>query len=185
MTTTRAVTRGAIAGVIGSIAMGMVAMIAAATYQHKGFFTPLYHIASLVIPSTTMMHSAMAAAAGSTFTFSAGPALLGLMLHMMVGAGFGAVFGLILTRVPQLALVGRIVAGTVMGVVAFAASAFVLLPLMSVVANDPHVIRNMASIVGYPTFLLEHVAFGMVLGAASVSAPARALAASPRVPVSA
>ncbi|MDZ4268708.1 MAG: hypothetical protein U1D00_23980, partial [Mycobacterium sp.] len=48
---------GAVAGVIGSLAMAMFAMIAAATYQHTGFFTPLYHIGSLLLDPSTMMAS--------------------------------------------------------------------------------------------------------------------------------
>jgi hypothetical protein len=59
---------------------------------------------------------------------------------------------------------------TIAGVIVFAASAFVLLPAMSSVAQDAVAIRNMASMVGYPTFLLEHLLFGVVLGALSVSA---------------
>lgn len=172
--TTRTISRAALAGVIASVAMGMVAMIAAATYQDTGFFTPLYHIASLVVAPDSMMESMMAASAGTTFTFVAGPALVGLMIHMMVGAAFGAIFGLILTRLPELAAAPRIGAGIAFGVAAFAASAFVLLPMMSVVANDSDAIKNMASMVGYPTFLLEHVVFGMVLGALSISATAAA-----------
>lgn len=172
--TTRTISRAALAGVIASVAMGMVAMLAAATYQDTGFFTPLYHIASLVVAPDSMMESMMAASAGTTFTFVAGPALVGLMIHMMVGAAFGAIFGLILTRLPELATTARIGAGMAFGVAAFAASAFVLLPMMSVVANDSDAIKNMASMVGYPTFLLEHVVFGMVLGALSISATASA-----------
>lgn len=172
--TARTVSRAALAGVIASMAMGMVAMIAAATYQGTGFFTPLYHIASLVVSPDSMMKSMMAASAGTTFTFTAGAAVVGLMIHMMVGAGFGAIFGLILTRLPGLSVGARVLAGMAFGVVAFAASAFVLLPMMSVLANDSDAIRNMASMVGYPTFLLEHVVFGMVLGALSVSATAAA-----------
>lgn len=172
--TARTITRAALAGVIASVAMGMVAMMAAATYQDTGFFTPLYHIASLVVAPDSMMESMMAASAGTTFTFVAGPALVGLMIHMMVGAAFGAIFGLILTRLPELGAGARIGAGMAFGVAAFAASAFVLLPLMSVMANDADAIKNMASMVGYPTFLLEHVVFGMVLGALSVSATASA-----------
>ncbi len=41
--TARTITRATLAGVIASVAMSMVAMIAAATYQATGFFTPLYH----------------------------------------------------------------------------------------------------------------------------------------------
>jgi len=172
--TARPITRATLAGVIASVAMGMVAMIAAATYQATGFFTPLYHIASLVVAPDSMMESRMAASAGTAFTLEAGPALVGLMIHMMVGASFGAIFGLILTRLPDLGAGARIGAGMAFGVVAFAASAFALLPMMSVVANDADAIKNMASMIGYPTFLLQHVVFGMVLGALSVSATASA-----------
>lgn len=172
--TARTITRGALAGVIGSVAMGMVAMIAAATYQHTGFFTPLYHIASLVVAPDSMMTSMMAASTGSAFTFVAGPALVGLMIHMMVGAAFGAIFGLALTRLPALGVGARIGAGMVFGIFAFAASAFVLLPMMGAAANDADAITNMASMVGYPTFLLEHAVFGMVLGGLSMSATAAA-----------
>lgn len=172
--TARTISRTALAGIIASVAMGMVAMLAAATYQDTGFFTPLYHIASLVVAPDSMMDSMMAASAGTTFTFVAGPALVGLMIHMMVGAAYGAVFGLILTRLPEPATAARIGAGMAFGVAVFAASAFVLLPMMSVVANDADAIKNMADMVGYPTFLLEHVVFGMVLGALSVSATASA-----------
>lgn len=42
----RSARTGVIVGVIGSLMMAGYAMIASATYQHKGFFTPLYHIAS-------------------------------------------------------------------------------------------------------------------------------------------
>jgi hypothetical protein len=45
----RIVTVGAVGGALGAIVMAMYAMIAAATYQHTGFFTPLYHIASPII----------------------------------------------------------------------------------------------------------------------------------------
>lgn len=183
--TARTISRAVLAGVIASVAMGMVAMLAAATYQDTGFFTPLYHIASLVVAPDSMMESMMAASAGTTFTFVAGPALVGIVIHMMVGAMFGAVFGLILTRLPELATATRIGAGMAFGGVAFAASAFVLLPMMSVVANDSDAIKNMASMVGYPTFLLEHVVFGMVLGALSVSATATQPNASSRQAVTA
>lgn len=56
-------------------------------------------------------------------------------------------------------------AGALFGVVAFDLFAFGLLRPMSVVAMDADSVKNMASIVGYPTFLAEHVLFGLVLGA--------------------
>ncbi|MGK2854021.1 MAG: hypothetical protein ACSLE3_07970, partial [Microbacteriaceae bacterium] len=41
---------GAAAGAGASLVMAMYAMVAALTYQHTGFFTPLYHIASTLAP---------------------------------------------------------------------------------------------------------------------------------------
>ncbi|HKI29626.1 MAG TPA: hypothetical protein VKB32_09410 [Actinomycetota bacterium] len=84
-------------GVVAALVMAMFAMVAAATYQGTGFFTPLYHIASSLIDPATMMRSMEAAASGDAFTFSAGPAAVGVMLHLLTGAFWGAIFGLIVS----------------------------------------------------------------------------------------
>jgi len=76
--------------------MAAYAMIAAATYQGSGFFTPLYHIASVVISPADMMSSMKSATmGGSNFEFFAGAALLGALIHMMVGAMYGVGFGVL------------------------------------------------------------------------------------------
>ncbi len=77
---------GALLGAVAAIVMAMFALIAAATYQSTGFFTPLYHIASSVLDPSTMMRSMQAAGDGDTFVFSAGPAVVGLALHLLTGA---------------------------------------------------------------------------------------------------
>jgi hypothetical protein len=81
----RTILVGAAAGLVAAIVMGMVAMFAAATYQGTGFFTPLYHIASPIIGGDPMMASMDAATRGDVFTLDAGPALLGVAIHMMWG----------------------------------------------------------------------------------------------------
>lgn len=92
----RAALMGAVAGVIASLMMAAYAMIAAATYQGSGFFTPLYHIASVFISPADMMASMQSATmGGSNFEFFAGSALLGALTHMMVGAMYGAGFGVL------------------------------------------------------------------------------------------
>jgi hypothetical protein len=53
----RVVTIGAVGGPVGAVVMAIFAMIAVATYQHTGFFTPLYHIASPSIGTETMLRS--------------------------------------------------------------------------------------------------------------------------------
>jgi hypothetical protein len=160
---------GAVAGLVGSVLMAMYAMLAAATYQHNGFFTPMYHIASTFIAPDTMMTSMHNAMAGHTFTFSLGPALLGAIIHMMVGAIYGAIFG-VLVRLARVSGPALLIAGLVWGVIVFAFSSWVGLPIAAAVfgAGDP--IRDMATMVGYPTFLVEHLIYGATLGLVLVPA---------------
>lgn len=110
----RAASIGAGAGVIASLMMAGYAMMAAATYQGSGFFTPLYHIASVFISPADMMSSMRSATmGGSTFEFFAGPALLGALIHMMIGAMYGGGFGVLvsLTRIRGMALVAGLSSG--------------------------------------------------------------------------
>ena len=155
--------RGAAAGIAASLVMAMFAMLAALTYQHTGFFTPLYHIASSLARGDAMMESMQAAMAGNSFTFVFGPAALGAFVHMVVGAAYGAAFGiaarLLRWRGPVL-----IAAATVWGFIVFVISAWVGLPLAASVLGGGDPIRNMATMVGYPTFIGEHLLYGAVLG---------------------
>lgn len=160
----RAASRGAIAGVIASLMMAAYAMIAAATYQGSGFFTPMYHIASVFISPDDMMSSMKSATmGGSNFEFFAGGALLGVLIHMMIGAMYGAIFGVLasLTRIRGMALVAAAIAW---GGLVFVISSFVGLPLAAAIFGSGDQITNMAELVGYGTFLVEHLIFGLVLG---------------------
>jgi hypothetical protein len=159
---------GAAAGVGASLVMAMYAMIAALTYQHTGFFTPLYHIAAALAPGEAMMQSMQSAMAGNSFTFVFGPAALGAIIHMMVGAAYGAVFGGVarLLRWHGAMLVAAAVAW---GLVVFAISAWVGLPLAASLFGGGDPIRNMATMVGYPTFIVEHLLYGAALGLLLVS----------------
>lgn len=162
----RALLVGAVAGVVASLVMALYAMLAAYA-KDTGFFTPLYHIASLLADDANMMRSMSAAQAdGDSFTFLFGPAVLGALIHMTTGAAYGAVFGLLASRLPLSlhGLAGLAGVGAVYGFVVFAVSAFVGLPLAAAVfgAGDP--IADMAQMAGWGTFIVEHVLFGLVLG---------------------
>src|SRR3990170_4665327 len=93
----RTIGKGVLAGVVAAIAMAMFAMIAAATYQDTGFFTPMYHIASTFIHPAAMETSMKQAMGGDLYYFSAGPAALGMAIHMMTAVAFGIVFALLVT----------------------------------------------------------------------------------------
>lgn len=123
----------------------------------------MYHIASTFIAPQTMMTSMQQAWAGSTFFFSAGPAVLGAVIHMMIGAMYGAVFGLLLAFVP-LRGATLVLVGGLWGVVVFALSSWIAPPVAAAVFGSGDQITHVAQLVGYGTFLLEHVLFGLALG---------------------
>lgn len=158
----QAIMYGAGAGVVASLAMAMYAMIASWA-KGTGFFTPLYHIASLLTSGDSMMASMKAAAAGGNFHFVFGTAVVGAVIHMMTGAMYGAVFGLIVSRF-HLKLGVLAAAGVVYGAIVFAGSAFVALPVAGTVLGSGDPIKNMAEMAGYGTFFTEHLLFGLALG---------------------
>ena len=159
----RTVAWGAVGGVVAALVMAGYAMIAALTYQGTGFFTPLYHIAATFLPGDAMMQSMEAAMAGSSFTFLPGPAILGAVIHMAVGAGYGAAFG-VLARMLHLHGAALFGGALVWGLVVFAVSAWIGLPVAAALFGGGAPISGMASMVGYPTFVVEHLIFGAVLG---------------------
>lgn len=159
----RYVGTGALIGAGAAIVMAMFAMIAAATYQGTGFFTPLYHIASAVLHPSAMMRSMQAAGNGDAFVFSAGPALAGLGLHLLTGAFWGAIFGLIVSTGRLHGLVG-LPAGTVYGLVVMAVMAAIGLPIVAAVFGGGDPISDMPRLAGWGTFTIEHATYGGVLG---------------------
>jgi hypothetical protein len=154
---------GAVAGIIAAVVMAGYAMIASVTYQHHGFFTPLYHIASTFIAPKTLMISMQHAMTGSSYYFSFGPAVLGAVIHMMVGAMYGAVFAVAVSMM-RLRVAALVAAGAVWGAIAFTLSTWIGLPVAAKIFSSGDQITHMAKMVGYPTFLLEHVLYGLALG---------------------
>jgi uncharacterized membrane protein YagU involved in acid resistance len=158
MNTTRNGTRllgfliaGAIAGMLGGAMMAMFTMLATATYLHMGFFTPLYVIASPLSGPQSMM----TAMHGSTFYFALGPALLGLVVHMMWSALWGIIFGLIAYGL-HLRGTAAVIGGMVYGVLIMLLMNFVVLPIVGA--------PNLLSLLGGATFIIGHLLFGMVVG---------------------
>jgi hypothetical protein len=154
---------GALWGLVAAAAMAMYAMVASATYQGTGLFTPLYHIASTFIDPKPMMASMENAAQDRLFHFELGPALVGMMIHIVVGAAYGAIFGLI-ARALRLGGLGAVVAGAAYGLAVMVFSSVVGLPIAASVFGGGEPISEMPSMVGWSTFTLEHLIFGAVVG---------------------
>lgn len=147
---------------IAGAGMAMFAMVASVTYQHHGFFTPLFHISSLTGSTDAMMRSMQEAMAGNKFWFTPGAAFTGMMIHMVTGAMLGMVFALIARVLPRKAVLP---VGITYGLGAFITSAWVDLPAAANITGAGAPISDMASMVGYPTFAIEHMMYGMVLAA--------------------
>lgn len=158
----RTVVRGAVFGVLASVVMALYAM-AAAWSKDTGFFTPLYHIASLWISPDAMLASMKDGMAGDAFHVEAGPVVLGAAIHMLTGAAYGVVFAV---AVAGLAL-GRstlAVAALVWGGLVFVISSFIGLPLAGALFDSGDQIKKMAELAGWGTFVIEHLLYGLALG---------------------
>jgi hypothetical protein len=160
----RAIRTGAIWGIMGAVVMAVYAMVAGLTYLNAGFFTPLYHIASSVIDPAAMMASMEKAMMGANdFYFDLGPAAVGMGVHLLVGAIYGVIFALI-ARALRLDRASAVAAGALYGIVVLLVSSFVGLPLAAAALGGGDPIRDMPRMVGWTTFTIEHVLFGVVLG---------------------
>ncbi|HUW79092.1 MAG TPA: hypothetical protein VMV52_10135 [Candidatus Nanopelagicaceae bacterium] len=171
----RAIAVGAFGGVIGSLAMAMYAMIISGSVKHTGFFTPLYHIGSTFISPNAMMTSMTQAMHGNSGYFALGPAVVGAIVHMMTGAITGAIFGVAIAQVHASRAV-TVVAGTMFGLLVLVVNGFIGLPIASHLFGGGKPISDMANIVGWGHFTVEHIIFGMVLGiivAAKLSQPSK------------
>lgn len=153
--------RGAAAGLVASVVMGMYAMITS-VYNDTGFFTPLYHIASSIGSPKAMMDSMMAAETGDSLHFVASSALLGAAIHMMVGIMAGVVFVLLLSLRPLSRMV-TVAAGIVYGLLVMAANSLVLLPATAATFDSGDPVAHMGKVAGWTTFTVEHVIYGLVL----------------------
>lgn len=173
----RAIGLGVVGGIVAAIVMAMFAMIAAATYQGTGFFTPLYHIGSSLggaAPMEAMEASMEQAQSGDLLTWFTGPALTGALLHMMAGMMWGAVFGLLVAvmRIPRAFVVPT---GVAFGIAVMVVMSFVVLPVMASLFGSGDPIRNMPSMVGWATFTAEHALFGLVVGVMALNLGTRTI----------
>jgi hypothetical protein len=81
----------------------------------------------------------------------------------MTGAMYGAVFGILITRV-SLSKGILAAAGLAYGAVVFSVSTWIALPLAAGILNSGVQIKNMAAMAGWGTFFIEHLLFGLSLG---------------------
>lgn len=144
---------GAAAGLVAGAIMAMYAMVASAIgFGGHGFFTPLYGIAAPVVGMGEMEQSMQA----GVFHFAPAPAFVGLMGHMMWSAIYGAIFGAVVGAL-RVTGIGAILLGGMYGIAIMLFMSFIVLPLFG--------LGSMPQMVGTPSWAIEHLIFGMTLGA--------------------
>ena len=143
---------GALVGMIGGVLMALFAMLATATYLQMGFLTPLYAIAAPLIGRQTLLTSMQ----DGVFYFAFGPALLGLVVHLLWAALWGMIFGLI-ARGLRLAGGVAMLSGLGYGVLVMLVMSFIVVPIVGA--------PNLLHLVGSLSFIIAHALFyGLPLG---------------------
>lgn len=128
------------AGIVAALVMILFGMIVFAA-RELGFFRPLQLIGALFM-------------GGDALVYTFWSALLGLGIHMVVGATFGVIFAAMARRMDSYGM--RLAAGLAYGAIIFLVMTYLVLPWanpLMAVAIDP----------GW--FFLAHLAFGFTLGA--------------------
>lgn len=157
---------GILAGMVAAVPMGLFSMIAAATYQHRSFFTPMYHIASL-LGDDTAARSLQEAASGDVFFFVPEPTIFGVAMHLVVGGFFGAIFSVVARAVVARVLPSRasiIAVGVAYALLVMLLMSLVLVPAADAVLSGEERVSSFASVAGWGTFTIQHVIYGLVLG---------------------
>lgn len=156
------VQKGIFAGFGASLAMGLLAMAASATYAGRGFFTPAYHVAFTIDPNT-LGQSLQKAEAGERFYFAQESFMFGAVAHIMVGAILGALFAVLAMRLhlrDKRALVG----GVVYGLAVLMLMSVLVLPVVAQMSGAGQPISRMGGEIGWLTWIVLHVIFGLALG---------------------
>lgn len=139
-----------LASMIAGAIMILYAMFASLTILDQGICTPLYSIASPLIGKRPMMMSMQ-----QHLYFNLGPVCLGLVIHLLWAALYGVIF-ILLVRDFQLRGAKAVISGLLYSVLVMLFMSFVVLPIFG--------ISGMLTMVGWPSFTVEHLLFGLMLG---------------------
>jgi hypothetical protein len=159
----RAIENGMMAGMAAAVPMAIFAMIASATWQRAGFYTPMYRISSVLdrLPLEASLEEA--AASSPSFYFYPQPMFAGFAVHLAIGGVFGILF-VALVRALRVRGPVNLAAGLLYGLAVAVFMGLAWLPVAAEWLGGGRQIAEAASIVGWPTFLAWHLIYGLGLG---------------------
>lgn len=138
---------GAIAGLIGGVAMAVTGALLA-LISRDDIWLEAKQIAALVYSPSVVEQPG----------FVAGPVIVGTLLHFIMAAVLGAVFGILFSRVLHMPSTfgSPVVAGLIYGMAVWFLTYFIVLPIVNPTLLDMYA----------PVFILQHIVYGMVTGLA-------------------
>jgi hypothetical protein len=148
------------AGMVAAAVMALFSMPAAAS--DLGVYGRLYLVAAIVEPGPLEVSMAEAEA-GSTAFLEVGAAAAGLAVHLGIGAGFGAVFAVLASRLRLRGPVA-VAAGVLYGLAVMALMGLLVLPAAADQTAGVELIADAPELLGWPVFAVEHLLYGLVLG---------------------
>jgi hypothetical protein len=136
---------GALAGLAGGLAMAIVAALISASMGQDIWHEPK-RIAAIVYGPAAL----------ATTGFDPGPVLVGTLIHLVVSALLGAIFGIVTRRWLRLTsdFGTPVLAGLIYGLMVWMVAYFIVLPLL-----NPALLEIYA-----PAFIIQHVTYGIVTG---------------------
>lgn len=155
-----------LASLLAGIAMAGLLMLVA-TLLRKGFLTPLYLVAAPFTGPDEAATSMAAADAGDPLFYAPGAVTLGVLVHLTCSLLFGAVFASLVPRI-RVAGSGVVAAGVLYALAVMLVMSFAVLPLVAEVLSGGAVVADMATHLGWATWIVAHVVYGLVLGRLSM-----------------
>ena len=139
-----AIRAGVMGGALGGIAMALVA-IAYGALSGAGIWLPVNVIAA------TFLRDLQSATVEQLAQFNTAALAIGLLMHAVLSIGLGALFALLLPTLPGHPVIWAITVGPLLWIIA----TVLTLPLLNPI---------MARIVDVPSFVVAHIAYGLVMG---------------------
>ncbi len=142
---------GVIGGILGGVAMGAAAMIYGGVWRGSPWL-PINVVAA------TFMRDLQSASPEQLAAFNATALILGGLMHLVLSLGLGVLFVLLLPTLPGTPVFWAITIGPLLWVVA----TVITLPLINPLGQRT---------IDWPSFIVAHLAYGLVLGFYVVRTP--------------